>query len=59
MWSMPMLLKAGPLIMNEVSGYVYQARLLVPKKLTFPSVLAKQCDVVPAMVDRWHYMAYL
>ena len=26
--------------------------LLVPKELTFPSVLTKQCVVVPGMVDR-------
>ena len=28
-------------------------RLLVPKDLTFSSVLTKQCGVVPGLVDRW------
>ena len=34
-------------------------RLLVPKTLTFPSVLTKQCGVVPGMVDRWHHLVLL
>ena len=29
--------------------------LLVPNELAFNSVLAKQCGVVPGMVDRWHH----
>ena len=29
---------------------------LVPKKLTFPFMLSKQCGVVPGMVDRCHHM---
>ena len=35
---------------------VCKTRFLVPKKLTFPSVLTKQCGVVPGMVDRWHHL---
>ena len=31
-------------------------RLLVPKKLTLPSVFTKQCGVVLAMVGRWHHL---
>ena len=29
------------------------------KKLTFPSVLTKQCGVVPGMIDRWHHLLLL
>ena len=32
---------------------------LVPKELTFPSVLTKQCALVPDMVDRWHHLVLL
>ena len=33
-----------------------QTRFLVPKQLTFPSVLTKQSGVVPGMIDRWHHL---
>ena len=31
----------------------------VPKELTFPYVLTKQCGVVPGLVDRWHHLMLL
>ena len=36
-----------------------KTRLLVPKMLTFPSELTKQCGVVLAMVDIWHHLAHI
>ena len=34
-------------------------RLLVPKKVTSPPALTKQCGVVLDMVDRWHHLVLL
>ena len=34
-------------------------KLIIPEKLTFPSVLTKQCGVVSDMVDRWHHLTLL
>ena len=47
---------------NELSIRTEQTvdlRLLVPKELTFLSVLTKQCGVVPGLVDRWHHLILL
>ena len=34
-------------------------RFLVPKQLTFPSVLTKQSGVVPGRIDRTHHLLLL
>ena len=50
----------GPLtvLYNTAHLYIDQAnpQNLVPKKLTFLSVLTKQCGVVSGLVDIWYHM---
>ena len=50
----------GKAVKSEVDMQVSdETRLLVPKELTFPSVLTKQFGLVPGMVDRWHHLVLL
>ena len=44
---------------GRAKSRTHQSRLLVPKKLTSPSVLTKQWGVVPGIVDKWHHLVLL